>query len=120
MCEWGFGYGESEYEVSFGLAPRNGELSPSVPETPEPFNTPFRALTEFRFELPTKFGVSMSKLGPGAYTIRDRRSMVKRDFFLLSRRRNCIFLTCEISLVFGGPAAVFFSTSSLVFRISEM
>ena len=30
-----FGYGESEYEVSFGLAPRNGELSPSNPETPE-------------------------------------------------------------------------------------
>ena len=26
--EWGFGYGKSEYEVSFGLGPRNGELSP--------------------------------------------------------------------------------------------
>ena len=24
--EWGFGYGESEYEVSFGLPPRNGDL----------------------------------------------------------------------------------------------
>ena len=36
--EGGFGYGESEYEVSFGLAPRNGELSLSDPETPEPFN----------------------------------------------------------------------------------
>ena len=22
---WGFGYGESEYELSFGIAPRNGE-----------------------------------------------------------------------------------------------
>ena len=40
---WGFGYGESEYEVSFGLAPRSGELSPSDPKTPEPFNSPFRA-----------------------------------------------------------------------------
>ena len=40
--EWGFGYGKSEYEVSFGLAPRNGELSPSVPETPKHFNSPFR------------------------------------------------------------------------------
>ena len=41
--EWGFGFGESEYEVSFGLAPRNLELSHSAPETPEPFNSPFRA-----------------------------------------------------------------------------
>ena len=41
--EFGFGYGESEYEVSFGLAPRNGELPPSVPKTPEPFNSPFPA-----------------------------------------------------------------------------
>ena len=36
--EWGFGYGESEYKVSFGLAPRNGELSPS-----EPKNNPERS-----------------------------------------------------------------------------
>ena len=43
MVECCFGYGESEYEVSFGLAPRNGDLSPPVPETPEPFNSPFRA-----------------------------------------------------------------------------
>ena len=35
--EWGFRYGESEYEISFGLAPRNEELSPQDPETPEPF-----------------------------------------------------------------------------------
>ena len=40
--EWGFGYGKSEYEVSLGLAPRNGDLSPSDPETPEPFNSPLR------------------------------------------------------------------------------
>ena len=38
MCGVDFGYGESEYEVSFGLAPRIGELSPSVPEIPDPFN----------------------------------------------------------------------------------
>ena len=57
--EWGFGYGECEYEVSFGLAPRNAELSPSDPQTPEPG-------TDFRFELPVKFGVCRSKLGvPG-------------------------------------------------------
>ena len=28
--EWGFGYGEYEYELSFGFAPWNGDLSPSV------------------------------------------------------------------------------------------
>ena len=38
----GFGYGESEYEVSFGIAPQNGELSPSNPQTSEPFNSPFQ------------------------------------------------------------------------------
>ena len=41
--EWGFGYGETEYEVSFGRAPQNGELSPSDSKTPEAFNYPFRA-----------------------------------------------------------------------------
>ena len=42
MCGVGFRVWESEHEVSFGLAPRNGELSPSDHETPEPFNSPFR------------------------------------------------------------------------------
>ena len=46
--EWCFGYGEAEYEVCFVPAPRNGELSPSVPETPEPFNSPSRALSPLR------------------------------------------------------------------------
>ena len=40
---WGSEYGESEYELGFGLAPRNGELSPNDAETPEPFNSPFEA-----------------------------------------------------------------------------
>ena len=65
----GFGYGESEYEVSIGLSPRNGELSSSVPETPEPFNSPFRARNPERSSdsnSPQKFGVGRSKLGvPG-------------------------------------------------------
>ena len=63
MCGGGFGYGESEYEVSFGLATRNGELSPSNPKTPEHFNSSFRAESEVRFELTAKFGVGRSKLG---------------------------------------------------------
>ena len=40
--ELGSGYGSSEYEVSFRLAPRNGDLSPSDPQTHEPLNSPFR------------------------------------------------------------------------------
>ena len=36
--EWGFVYGESEYEVSSGLVARSWELSPSVPEIPEPMD----------------------------------------------------------------------------------
>ena len=39
--EWGFGYGESEYEVSSG--------------------------TELRFDLPAKFGVGKSKLEAPEY-----------------------------------------------------
>ena len=49
--DWGFGYGEPDYEVSFGLALRNGDLHPSGPETPE-----------HRFELPANIGVGRSKL----------------------------------------------------------
>ena len=33
--ECGFGYGGSKYEVSFGLAHRNGQLSPFDPENPD-------------------------------------------------------------------------------------
>ena len=63
--EWGFGTGNL---VSFDLALRNAELSPSDPKHrnlltlrsgPEPG-------TDFRFELPAKFGAGRSKLGvPG-------------------------------------------------------
>ena len=41
--ELGFAHGKSEYEVSFALAPRNGELSPSEHKTTDPFNSPLRA-----------------------------------------------------------------------------
>ena len=41
----GFSYGEPESEAGFGLAPRNGVLSPSEPGTQEPFMSPFRADT---------------------------------------------------------------------------
>ena len=40
--EWGFGYGESEYEVRFGQAPSNGELSRSDIKTTKPFNSSIR------------------------------------------------------------------------------
>ena len=82
--EEGFGYGESEYEVSFGLAPRNGELSPSVPKTPEPFNSPCRARNPERSsnsDSPQNLGSAGQNLGPGAYAPRDRSSMVKWFLF---------------------------------------
>ena len=75
--EWGFGYGESEYEVSFGLAPRNGELSLSVSETPEPFTSPLRARNGIQIRTPGKiWGRYVNTRGPGAYKPRDKKSMV--------------------------------------------
>ena len=68
--ELGLGYGESEYEVGFGLAPQNRELSPSVPETPEIFDSPFRARNpELSSDLdyPQNPGSVDQNLGPGAY-----------------------------------------------------
>ena len=61
-----FGYGESEYEVSFGPAFRNAELSPSNPETPEPFNSLFRAQNPERSSdsnSPQKLGLVGQNLG---------------------------------------------------------
>ena len=85
------GYGDSEYEVSFGLAPRNGELSPSDPETPEPFNSPFR------FELPQNLGSWVKTWDSGAYIPGDKRSTVKFTFFLDFRGGEIyFFLTCQI------------------------
>ena len=52
----GFGYGKSENEVSFGVATRNGELSRSDPETPEP-------RTDLILKLTAKFGVGKTKVG---------------------------------------------------------
>ena len=66
MCGVGFHVRESEYEVSFGLAPLNGELSASEPKTPEPFNSPLRARNPERSpdsNSPQKFRVGRSKLG---------------------------------------------------------
>ena len=91
--EGGFGYGESEYEVSFGLAPRNGELFPSVTKTPEPFNSPFRARNPERSSdsISSKnLGSVGQNLGPGAFVPRDKGSMffflkmANGDFFDLS------------------------------------
>ena len=43
FVELGFGLRESEIEVSFGPAPRDGEFAPSVPEKPIALSPPFRA-----------------------------------------------------------------------------
>ena len=75
--EWVFGYGESEYEVSFGLAPRNGELSPSDPETPEPLKCPFWDRNPERSadsNPPQNLGSVGQNFGRGSYYIpRDKR-----------------------------------------------
>ena len=89
--EWVFGYGESEYEVSFGLAPRNGELSPSVPEILEPFNSPIRARNPERSSdsnSPQNLGSVGQNLDPGAYTPGDKRSTVKLYFFFVLKMAN--------------------------------
>ena len=93
--EWDFGYEESEYEFSVGLAPQNGELPPSDPETPEPFNSPFRARSPERnsdSNSPQNLGSVGQNLGSRAYIPRDKRSMVKLEFFFwLSRWQNWNF-----------------------------
>ena len=74
LVEWDFGYRESEYEVSFVLAARNEELSPSDPKTPEPFNSPFRAQKPERTSdsnFPQNFGSVGQNLGSrGIYALR--------------------------------------------------
>ena len=73
--EGGFEYEECEYEVNFGLAPQNGELSPSVPESTKLFNFLFRAGNPERSSdsnSPQNLGLSVGqKLGArGIYTHR--------------------------------------------------
>ena len=90
MCGVGF-RGESEYEVSFGLAPLNGELSLSVPETPEPFSFPFRPPNPERSS-----DSNFRRIwGPAAYAPGDKRSMVT-FFFENGEWQNWIFLNCHI------------------------
>ena len=72
--EWGFEYGESEYEVSFGIAPRNGDLSPSDPETPELFSSPFRARNPKR----SSYWSSPHNLGSVSQNLGSRSICTKR------------------------------------------
>ena len=77
--EGGFGYGESEYEDSFGIAHRNGELSPSVPETQEHFNSLFRARNpelSSDSSSPQNLGSVDQNLGAQADIPRDKGSMI--------------------------------------------
>ena len=105
--EWGFGYGESEYEISFGLARRNGELSPSDPKTPEPFNSPFRSRNPERTSdsnSPQNVGSVGQNLGSrGIYTRYPeiKGQWLNRSFFFENGEwRNWIFffllVTCEV------------------------
>ena len=98
--EGGFGHGESEYELSFGLAPRNPELLPSGSKTSEAFNFPFRARNPDR----TSDSISPLNLrsvghnwGPGACIIpKDKRTKV---IFLTLEASNYIFFTCHLQYV---------------------
>ena len=93
--KWGFGYGKFEYQVSFGLAPRNGKLSPSDPERSEPlkFVPGPEPGTDFRFELPAKFGVGRSKLGVRGHIYPEIKG--RWLFFLTFEVAKLFFLSCQ-------------------------
>ena len=100
--EWGFGYGESEYEVSFGLAPQNEELSPPDPQTQEPFNSPIRARNPERTSdsiSPQSLGSVGQNLGSRdiQYIPRDKKAKVKLTFFLkMANGEICIFFDFSV------------------------
>ena len=63
-AQQGFRYGKSEYEASFGVVTRNGDIYPSDPKTREPCNSPLRNMDPVRSSdsnAPQKLGVSGSK-----------------------------------------------------------
>ena len=97
-AEWDFGYGQSEYEVSFDLAPRNGELSPPDPKIPGPCNSPFRAGTRNGLQIRTPrliLGRHVKTWALGAYIPRDKRSMVKL-FVFQGGKINFLDLSCQL------------------------
>ena len=85
--DWGFGYGESEEEVSCGLAQGNGELFPSFHESPGLFNSGLRDRNENGVHIRTtsKTLDRVKIWGNVRYIPREKWSMVKFDFFGLSR-----------------------------------
>ena len=81
---WPFGI--PGHEVSFGLAPRNGKSSHANPETPEPFNSPFRTRNPERRSdpnSPQNSGSLGKTWGPGAHKPRDKCSLVQLDFLTI-------------------------------------
>ena len=70
--------------VSFGLAPRIGELSLSDPKTPETFNSPLWAWNPERTSDSNYLqylGTIGQTRGPGAWIPRDKRSADSFPFF---------------------------------------
>ena len=79
---------ESENEVSFGLTPLNGQLSPSDPKTPEPFSSPFRAQNPER----GSYSNPPQNLGSGGQNL---GSVVKLKFSFDFRGGEIKKLTCD-------------------------
>ena len=67
--ELGLGFEESEYEVSFCLAPRNGDLWHPGTRIRAQIQTPWKVWVD-----------SLKRGGPGTYIPRDKKSMVKLHF----------------------------------------
>ena len=87
--EWGFGYGEPEYEFGFGLAPQHGDLSPSVRETHEPFNSPSRIRDQERGSYSNyrkNLDQHVKTWDLAASIPRDKRPIIKFPFFVDFRR----------------------------------
>ena len=96
ICGGVFGHGESEYEVIFGLAPQNRELSPSDSEHRNLLALHSGPETQngVQIRIPRKIWGRLIKLwGLVAYIPRDKRSMVKMMFFDFRGGEIAFFLT---------------------------
>ena len=94
---WGVGFRAQEIRIwsFFAIVPRNGEISSSDPQTPEPVNSPFRTRSPKRtsyIDSPWNFGVGIFwTWSPGAYIPRDKKSIVKCFRYYFQGGENTLF-----------------------------